>query len=659
MSGSRAANIRLTMDTRPAAVGLTDARQEAKRFEQQLDQANQSVNRMEREVEQLRQELLTLSRANKQLSADMRKLTADTERTERATRKLDRTAGQTANTLRRAGRSGRATGRLFGQASAATSGLAGSMGALIPQAGTGAMVLGEAASAAEMFAGAGAAVLRVLGPIAIAVLAAGAAWAYFNHQVKEAEERQERAAELAAAASARAKTRDDFAQDLSDRALIASGQASAEDVQLVRRTDEIREDLYGEEIRRLQGELAASGAKFGTEYDRINDQIEQMQQNAADLAEEELRVTQEEEKQVALVQEQVRLEQERARVISERRQEQERARLEEERRMRMAADAERIKRELSASNPGLTSAEIDQMAREAAERQNAARHSPGVGLDRVVDYRTGLQGAGGIGQQIAGLPGAFSPERLASSVTSFANPAGFGLSGANLPAAQALVGGNLAGLAGAAGPYGALAAGGISALQTLGDKGSQGVIDELRAQTDALVAGLYELPDLLPDLVEEAPAIAEASADALLAVAPELARAFAAEFNPLNKGLKSLEGMTGALGLDGISGKIGSVRGNLKNLILGRNHSGLALNDREVPTILEAGEVVTRRGDLESQSARMTRNSRSQGGGGGTVINYNGPVYPDGLQDFNARQDTRYGPDIGWESKPRYAGGPQ
>lgn len=90
-------------------------------------------------------------------------------------------------------------------------------------------------------------------------------------------------------------------------------------------------------------------------------------------------------------------------------------------------------------------------------------------------------------------------------------------------AASGVLTGDLAGIASMAGPIGAVVGQAMSALQTLGREGAEGIGDRIRESVDALLAGIRELPKLLtevlPDLIADlVPAITEA----LIAALPEL-----------------------------------------------------------------------------------------------------------------------------------------
>ena len=581
-------------------------------------EGEQALQRLDREAEDLERSMVRLDRS--------------VDNVEQSQRKLGLTAGQTAGQLRRVGRSARGAGRVLSSLGSSTAALSGTLTTLAPQLGDTTNLLGNAASAAEMFAGAGGAVLRVLGPIAAAALAAGAAYAYFNSQLKEAEERQKKAAEAAENASQRGAARADFRQELSDRRLIATGEATEEDVQLVRRSEQIADELFGEEIAAIETQLAESGQKFGTEFDRLNERLTELRGNAARLASEELEVQQLEEAKAEALKEEQRARREIEKSVQKAAQEQE----------RQAAAAAVLAEELAAA-AGLADAA---KARLLSTTGGVPVRADGTTVQSAILRQAELNSI---------MPEISRTGRLRRPRGQIGLSQGIGLSGGGVDVLGGIAGGNLSSMAGMLGPAGAAAGAGISALQLIGEQGAQGIIDTLREQTQLLVEGLRQLPELISLVADEGPELAEQIAQALVVVAPELARAFAAERNVASRGLRSVERLADTVGLGGVADTAGGLRSRISGLIRGRNHSGLTVSDNESLRILEAGEVVGARGDMVPQSARVHRGGLSQTTNRQTVV-YNGPVLSDPLSSWHQGMDSRFG-DHGWDRKPNYAGG--
>jgi len=80
---------------------------------------------------------------------------------------------------------------------------------------------------------------------------------------------------------------------------------------------------------------------------------------------------------------------------------------------------------------------------------------------------------------------------------------GSGAGGLALSAGQAVVGGDLGGLAALAGPGGAIASAIIGGLQSLGEQGAAGVGKALEAQGKSLIAGIQQLPALLGEVIPD------------------------------------------------------------------------------------------------------------------------------------------------------------
>ena len=87
-----------------------------------------------------------------------------------------------------------------GDADSVLLGFAGALGRVSPEAEQVAIVLGDVAAGTEAILRSGARVARVLGPVAVAVLALGAAWAKLKKDLDAATAAQERAAKAAVAA---------------------------------------------------------------------------------------------------------------------------------------------------------------------------------------------------------------------------------------------------------------------------------------------------------------------------------------------------------------------------------------------------------------------------------------------------------------------------
>ena len=598
--------------------------------------------------------LQRLERASEEAAQSMRQLDQQVEQVEASQKKLNMTAGQTANALRRTGRSSRSMGRMLGQAGQASGALSGTMTTLVPQLGGAAMILGEASSAAEMFAGAGASVLRVLGPVAIAVVAAGAAYAYFNKQLKEAEERQDRMAEKAENASARAGVRTDFAQDLADREAILSGDADADDVALLRRFEEIRDEQFGDEIADAQANLARlreEGLEYSDSYKRAEEQLSGLQDKAFELAETEQRITKEEQRQAEIMQEQINLENQRAQAAARR--------FAAEEKERAAAEAYSARVALSRLSNDPTALGTVGIGIDLSDP------TPNRDRDRA-DLRSRLQanrrrlderiGAGAL--NVAGADELATEQQtgrgaaIAGAAASFASGDALGMLG--------MIGG----------PGGAIASSAVAGLSALGEQGAEGVVEAIKEQTRSLVAGIGELPDLISEipelLAEMLPELIGAIVELPTLIVIGVVEALASLGQMIVEGLRDAlrggdETRSGAaLRLATQNDSRGDRAGVAAALFVAtadRNHNGLTVSDQEVGSILQVGEVVTARGDMMPQSAAVHgARGRTSGGAGATQVVYNGPVLSDPLSSWHDGMDSRFGAN-GWDRKPNYTGG--
>ena len=204
---------------------------------------NLRSEQVQQEARQTANELRGLEQAERGVKDEAERAEDALDRQAKAQERLRRSAGQTSGDLRRVGRSARGSSRLvdrltrsFSGADRGASALSGTLGTLVPGMADGAMVIGDAANAAELFAGAGASVLRVLGPVAIAVTAGAVAWSIYAKRLKEANAEAERAAELATEAQRATEARDARSQTVQDRIdaadrrrALADGTLSTED----------------------------------------------------------------------------------------------------------------------------------------------------------------------------------------------------------------------------------------------------------------------------------------------------------------------------------------------------------------------------------------------------------------------------------------------
>ena len=561
MSGSRAANIALTLNTQPAVSGLVAGRTEAAAFEKQLDKTGRSVDRMETEVEQLRRELTFLVAENKKAQTEIKRLGTEISRTEQETKRLDRTTRQATSGLRTAGRSVKRVGRSFGTASAGVASMSGSMGMLIPQLGTGAIVLGEAANAAEMFAGAGGAVLRVLGPVAIAVTAAGAAWYYFNSQLKEAEARQAEAAESAK----KMQTITEKLTETERRAQLARGeitQAQFNELQAGKGAAE----LFSERISGLQAERAEARKSIEVAKERLA--LAEAEQAAAALAQQQtarLRSTpgKDDEQDVrSQKREAARNLEATTKAAEEQRTELERlsgqlGNLDDDI-SNANTSQEKYKSDLldiangaegAAGATGRQADETDRLA-EAQERANDAfttriamaslnndpgslgvigagvdmrnptKHQDDAKKEALEEIKEATVGTADALEAFAARVAALKIAQQAGESTPMAvSLAKTGLGGTvreidalieaeqenmqgrrqnRVSAASSIISGNPLGVIGmGGGPAGMAVAAGVQGLSALGEKGAEGVIEAIKDQTSALANGIKELPKLI------------------------------------------------------------------------------------------------------------------------------------------------------------------
>ena len=612
---SRAAQIRLDVLTREGEAGL-------ERMERQAVETTRSFERLDRETDDL----------------------------ERSQKKLGMTAGQTANALRRSGRSGRAAGRLLQGAAQGGSAMSGTLTTLVPQLGGAAMVLGEAASAAEMFAGAGASVLRVLGPVAVAALAAGAAWKYFADQVKAAEEAQKVAAEAALVRQKRTlgidavENANTLQQTKNNRLeAVVDGRMDEERAQVLNRMDELRANEFGDDIR--EARRAMKLAEAGTdEFTAAVQRLASMEGRVEELAQSEVSAARRADELNEALQKQAQLEAKRLqageRAAAVLKKEAEAARIAAEQlanlRRETALLAGVAVSDIVALGSSQASASPDSFDSRMALQQASGAHLGGVPLD--LDYIEERR------------------ERRAGRL----------VGGAQI--ASSVMGGDVAGLVGmGGGPGGMAASAAISGLSTLGEKGAAGIIDAIESQAQLLVDGIGELPDLLIAIPEMLGDLLPELLAALIRLPFELVPAIASALWELFKSLPDIltDAIKGALGMDPEEGKRFDVVSNEKGImsvmdnVSGSSKSGLTSSDAEKARILQAGDSSSERGRM---SARSSRSGGQRGGSthrssGGTTIINNGPVLSSPLTAWHGDMDARFG-DNGWDRKPNYAGGP-
>ncbi len=568
--------------------------------------------------------LQRLERASKDAAQGMQQLDQQVEQVEQSQKKLNMTAGQTANALRRTGRSSRSMSRLLGQAGQASGSLSGTMTTLVPQLGGAAMVLGEVASSAEMFAGAGASVLRVLGPIAAAAVAAGAAYAYFNGQLKEAEERQRKAAEGASkmvemtrklrdAELQAALARDEITQEEFNAQITAQNaqQFFAARVQGLRdERREIEQQIVA--LKELNAEVEAGGTGFSL--------LETLP--AVALVEgilgENLIGTDTSELSTL----EARL-----------------AGLDKQLEDTAAAQSDYQQSLLDIANGAPAAAGgVDTVTDALKEQTSAAEEafSARVALSRLDNDPTAL-GVVGIGIDLSDpTPNrdrdradlrsrlqanrAILDERIGAGADELAPEQQTGRGAAIAGAAASFASGDALGMLGMiGGPAGAIASSAVAGLSALGDQGAEGVVEAIKEQTRSLVAGIGELPDLISEipelLAEMLPELIGAIVELPTLIVIGIVEALASLGQMIVEGLRDAlrggdETRSGAAlrlatsQTDSIDDRTG-VAAALFMATADRNHNGLTVSDQEVGSILQVGEVVTARGDMMPQSAAV------------------------------------------------------
>lgn len=172
------------------------------------------ADRAERDARGYGDELGRLADAEREAERGAEDLNEELRRTEKQAARTERSVGQTTSTLRRSSRSARSSARLWdrmsramGGADQAASGLGGSIGRLVPGLADGAMVIGDMAGAAEAFAGFGGALLRILGPVGVAVGLGVVLWRSYADELERANEAADKQAQLATKAGEAARQR--------------------------------------------------------------------------------------------------------------------------------------------------------------------------------------------------------------------------------------------------------------------------------------------------------------------------------------------------------------------------------------------------------------------------------------------------------------------
>ena len=164
-----------------------------------------------------------------------------------------REAQQTERAMRQVGGSVSRLGRLSGRLGGSMGRVSGILGRLSPGLAEAAMVTSDLADATELATAGGASLLRILGPVAIAAAAVGAAYLVLNAQLKEAEERQAAAAATAErAAVAHLKLKAGIA-DVNTQAALLNGTIDQFEVDRIQSVKALQE--AGQEQIEIQGAL--------------------------------------------------------------------------------------------------------------------------------------------------------------------------------------------------------------------------------------------------------------------------------------------------------------------------------------------------------------------------------------------------------------------
>lgn len=635
---SRAAQIRLDVLTREGEAGL-------ERLERQAIETKRSFERLDRETDDL----------------------------ERSQKRLGMTAGQTANALKRTGRSGRTAGRLLSSAAQGGTAMSGTLTTLIPQLGGAAMVLGEAASAAEMFAGAGAAALRVLGPIAIAALAAGGAYAYFSSQLKEAEARQKLAADATIEATAANKAFADGLAAVSLEAAIADGTIDQYEANRLRASGQLSSSAQASILLRKQAlKLAAEEARIAQETltgtttrNQSNITEGQRRQESGEgltrpmqaainvLATQTLAVT--------TANSAVEVQQGLLDGIN--------AKLEEG--QKTLSDTADYRRQIAADSSSTSKSTAD--TADAAERELKALSDLSALRDRKSEEAKATIIVG------MGLASQDRPSALSLKEASTAHLAGVPLddefiaeqrdaraaglvSGAQ--AASSVMSGDVMGLVGMGGsPGGAAASAIIAGLSALGDKGADGIIEAIESQARLLVDGIGELPELLeaiPELLMELfPDLIKAIGKMVLMMVPTMLKAIWSLIQGIGEFFKDLFGLGGKDERVERREARRAERDAERDASNKGSQSGLTSSDAETARVLQTGGGSSSgRGGSSSRSSRSgsQRGDIHSNSGGTTIVN-NGPVLSSPLTAWHGDMDARFGAN-GWDRKPNYTGGP-
>ena len=216
-----------------------------------------------------------------------------------------------------------------------------------------------------------------------------------------------------------------------------------------------------------------------------------------------------------------------------------------------------------------------------------------------------------------------------------------------LGAAGGLLQGDVSGLLAMAGPVGA----GIGGLANIGQMGAGGVRDQLEGFTDAIVAGLEALPEILveviPDFVE---GLISELLPALVSSYPDLAKAIAIDL-PIALAKAIAEAIAAILpGGDADTGAIGKAANTMLDIVtfggtlaadvgVGRGSRAIGgLIDRTGYYMMHSGEQV-----IPAHGAGSGTASRSQGGGsGGATIIVQGSVFGS-LDTFSRDLDQHLG----------------
>lgn len=550
-----------------------------------------------------------------------------------------------------------------GDADSVLQGMAGALDLVNPKLAEGARVAGDFAGGFEAIARLGGVALRVLGPIGIAVGALSLAYKKLSADLEEANNKLEEQAKRAGAAQD-AMTKLRKTEELIDLELaVATGNLDPSALsgrKALDRATSIRadgrattvvseRDRIAAQLGDARSQLAGMGPRVTVELVEQQKLVEALE---GDLATANQKIAEFDKGTTNLAAKLLELEDAANKASAG------------------TSNATKALKKLdpSVGNSTFANGATHQNGMTPAEYRAALRFENETNLDAsrkafgVVDPPTV---GGSVFQATQQIGGASAGDVLGSFMANNGSAILGGLGG--LAQGDAL--GGMTSLLSMAGPVGMGVGAGLGTLQSIGDMGAGGVRDQLEGFTDAIIAGLQELPEILGEVIPDfVGSLVSELIPALIEASPAITKALAIDL-PIGIA-KALVGLPVRI-LKGLGESIGNFGRSKAGKTIGRVAAGIGtlgisevvrafdvggFVDRTGPALMHAGErVITATGaGTESTMAAARRSGGANDGspfggavgaglGAGAQVFVSGSVFGD-MSGFLRQLDANVGP---------------